>query len=75
MACVLQELKVFLESSGELGSNMRWAGMMPPSASVLEGTAKFSMQLIGRESKVGCRLMFSSGVCLRGLPFQVLLLV
>jgi hypothetical protein len=49
---LLQELKVFLETSGELGSSMRWTGMMPPSASVLEGTAKFSMQLIGRESKV-----------------------
>ena len=48
-----QELKVFLETPGELGSNMRWTGMMPASASVLEGTAKFSMQLIGRESKVG----------------------
>lgn len=44
---------MFLEASGELGSNMRWMGMMPASASVLEGTAKFSMQLIGRESKVG----------------------
>lgn len=51
---LLQELRVFLETAGELGSNMRWTGMMPPSASVLEGTAKFSMQLIGRESKVSC---------------------
>jgi hypothetical protein len=52
-----QELKVFLETSGELSSSMRWGGMMPASASVLEGTAKFSMQLIGRESKVraACR--------------------
>lgn len=47
-----EELKAFLETAGELGSNMRWTGMMPASASVLEGTAKFSMQLIGRESKV-----------------------
>jgi hypothetical protein len=53
----LQELKVFLETSGELGSNMRWTGMMPASASVLEGTAKFSMQLIGRESKVCIRVI------------------
>lgn len=52
-AARLQELKAFLETAGELGSNMRWTGMMPASASVLEGTAKFSMQLIGRESKVG----------------------
>jgi hypothetical protein len=53
----LQELKVFLETPGELGSNMRWTGMMPASASVLEGTAKFSMQLIGRESKVSVRVL------------------
>lgn len=43
---------MFLETPGDLSTNMRWTGMMPPSASVLEGTAKFSMQLIGRESKV-----------------------
>jgi hypothetical protein len=45
-------LRVFLETPGELGANLRWSGLMPPSASVLEGTAKFSMQLIGRESRV-----------------------
>lgn len=48
---------MFLETPGELGSNMRWTGMMPASASVLEGTAKFSMQLIGRESKVSVRVL------------------
>lgn len=70
--CLLQELKVFLETSGELGSSMRWTGMMPPSASVLEGTAKFSMQLIGRESKVSrssgtlCYGLWCSGMSLFG---------
>lgn len=62
-AHLLQELRVFLETAGELGSNMRWTGMMPASASVLEGTAKFSMQLIGRESKVSCPGKLASGVC------------
>lgn len=48
----LQTLQVFLETPGDLSSNMRWTGMQPSSASLMEGTAKFSMQLIGRESKV-----------------------
>jgi hypothetical protein len=48
----MQELRAFLELPGELGANMRWVRLMPPSASIIEGTAKFSMQLIGRESKV-----------------------
>lgn len=47
-----EELRAFLELPGELGANMRWVRLMPPSASIIEGTAKFSMQLIGRESKV-----------------------
>eukprot|EP00775_Hariotina_reticulata_P008356 gene8356-8540_t len=45
-------LRVFLEMPGDLSSNVRWSGMQPPSASIMEGTAKFSMQLIGRESRV-----------------------
>jgi hypothetical protein len=48
----VQALQVFLEAPGDLGSNMRWSGMLPASASVLEGAGKFSMQLIGRESRV-----------------------
>jgi hypothetical protein len=48
----VQALQVFLETPGDLASNMRWSGMLPASASVLEGAGKFSMQLIGRESRV-----------------------
>jgi hypothetical protein len=48
----VQALQVFLETPGDLSSNMRWSGMLPASASVLEGAGKFSMQLIGRESRV-----------------------
>eukprot|EP00879_Flechtneria_rotunda_P002097 GHRR01002277.1.p1 GENE.GHRR01002277.1~~GHRR01002277.1.p1 ORF type:complete len:327 (+),score=115.19 GHRR01002277.1:235-1215(+) len=47
-----EALQVFLETTGELSNNLRWMGMLPASASIMEGTAKFSMQLIGRESKV-----------------------
>jgi hypothetical protein len=45
--------QLFLEAPGDLASNITWQGLAPPAATVLEGTAKFSMQLIGRESKVG----------------------
>jgi hypothetical protein len=48
----VEALQVFLETPGDLASNMRWSGMLPASASVLEGAGKFSMQLIGRESRV-----------------------
>jgi hypothetical protein len=51
-AVVAQVLRVFLEMPGDLSSNVRWSGLQPPSASIMEGTAKFSMQLIGRESRV-----------------------
>ncbi|KAF6260499.1 hypothetical protein COO60DRAFT_1684872 [Scenedesmus sp. NREL 46B-D3] len=47
-----EALQVFLETPGDLSSSMRWSGMLPASASVLEGAGKFSMQLIGRESRV-----------------------
>ncbi|WIA09894.1 hypothetical protein OEZ85_010108 [Tetradesmus obliquus] len=47
-----EALQVFLEAPGDLGSNIRWSGMLPASASVLEGAGKFSLQLIGRESRV-----------------------
>ncbi|KAI8464908.1 MAG: hypothetical protein J3K34DRAFT_438762 [Monoraphidium minutum] len=47
-----EELRLFLETPGDLGASIQWQGLAPPAASVLEGTAKFSMQLIGRESKV-----------------------
>ncbi|KIY99426.1 hypothetical protein MNEG_8536 [Monoraphidium neglectum] len=47
-----EELRLFLETPGDLASSIQWSGLAPPAASVLEGTAKFSMQLIGRESKV-----------------------
>lgn len=47
-----QELRTFLEVSGDLGTSYQWQAFQPSTASVLEGTAKFSMQLIGRESKV-----------------------
>jgi len=46
------ELKLFLEAPGELSANFQWQGLLPPATTVLEGTAKFSLQLIGRESKV-----------------------
>lgn len=61
---------MFLETSGDLGTNMRWTGMMPPSASVLEGTAKFSMQLIGRESKVNQSLLRQAAQLSHTLPLQ-----
>lgn len=48
---------MFLEMPGDLSSNVRWSGMQPPSASIMEGTAKFSMQLIGRESRVRLEAM------------------
>eukprot|EP00878_Enallax_costatus_P047244 GHUV01057697.1.p1 GENE.GHUV01057697.1~~GHUV01057697.1.p1 ORF type:complete len:144 (-),score=35.07 GHUV01057697.1:606-1037(-) len=47
-----EAVRVFLESPGDLSSNMRWSNMQPSSASLMEGTAKFSKQLIGRESRV-----------------------
>lgn len=31
---------------------MRWQGLQPPAATVLEGTARFGLQLLGRESRV-----------------------
>jgi hypothetical protein len=67
-----QELRLFLETPGDLASSIQWSGLAPPAASVLEGTAKFSMQLIGRESKVGPRAAAgrgggpAAGVCCRG---------
>ncbi|GBF95905.1 sorting nexin 2A-like [Raphidocelis subcapitata] len=47
-----EELKLFLEAPGDLSANFQWQGLQPPASSVLEGTAKFGLQLIGRESRV-----------------------
>lgn len=45
-------MQVFLETQGDLDASLRWRGLLPPSASLVEGTTRFSMQLLGRESSV-----------------------
>jgi len=47
-----EELKLFLTITDDLAISYQWQSMQPPSATVMESTAKFGMQLIGRESKV-----------------------
>lgn len=43
---------MFLTAETELASHHQWVTMLPPSATVLETTTRFSMQLLGRESSV-----------------------
>jgi hypothetical protein len=47
-----QALEMFLTAETELASHHQWVTMLPPSATVLETTTRFSMQLLGRESSV-----------------------
>lgn len=49
----MQGLRLFLETDGDLAASYQWQGLQPQGTTTLEATAKFSMQLIGRESKVG----------------------
>jgi hypothetical protein len=43
---------MFLTVDSDLASYHQWATMLPPTATVLETTTRFSMQLLGRESSV-----------------------
>lgn len=46
------ELRLFLTAEGELSSNPAWQIMQPAGLSLVEGTARLSMQLMGRERMV-----------------------
>lgn len=47
-----EELRVFLEVDSDLTSSAAWAGLQPTQSSLVEGTTKLSMQLLGRERAV-----------------------
>ncbi|GMH38963.1 hypothetical protein BSKO_06861 [Bryopsis sp. KO-2023] len=47
-----EELRLFLETDGDLGGSYQWQKFLPAQANFLEGTAKLSKQLFGRESSV-----------------------
>ena len=42
-----QELKVFLEAEGPLGSAPAWQSLQPLQGSLLEGVARLPKQLLG----------------------------
>eukprot|EP00798_Chlamydomonas_sp_ICE-L_P021064 gene21064-27943_t len=47
-----EELRVFLETEGELSENPAWRTLVPiPQGSLIDGTAKLSMQLFGFENR------------------------
>lgn len=45
-------MKVFLETEGDLSEALRWKMLQPTQSSFLQGSARFSKQLFGRESSV-----------------------
>lgn len=49
---VCQELRLFLELDGPLDSNLEWQMLQPVQTNFLEGTARLSKQLFGKESSV-----------------------
>lgn len=47
-----EELQLFLEAEGDLTTNIMWQRLQPPASSLVEGTAKLTLQLVGKERAV-----------------------
>jgi hypothetical protein len=55
---------VFVEADGELEGSAAWAAVAPPaSATLVEGTAKLSKQLLGLDHKVLDPVQVAAVVC------------